>query len=241
MVTSSISINVGGTCQAFWRAAKRGLGPVPDAFRRQVNDLNTFDSHAVLGTNETSPVHRDETGIVFWRVAARPDDPWSPFCLRLGSLSSPRANPGAWLVAGKSLRQPFGTVLCYSLSLSLLLHSVESRPLSDDDAEPSPEIEDPGRPFRRLIQAILLASLQDYVGSQDRQTFLEARCFLFPESTDKKEHLARLLECSGLDAGWFRERCEQLRLRAVAPEGQAASASRYAVKRRVRERCRQAF
>jgi len=130
---------------------------------------------------------------------------------------------------------------CATLSLSLLLHSVESRPLSDDDAEPSPEIEDPGRPFRRLIQAILLASLQDYVGSQDRQTFLEARCFLFPESTDKKEHLARLLECSGLDAGWFRERCEQLRLRAVAPEVQAASASRNAVKRRVRERCRQAF
>jgi hypothetical protein len=111
--------------------------------------------------------------------------------------------------------------------------------LDEDDAELPLKLEDPGGPFRRLIQAILLASLQDYIGSQDRQTFLEARCLLFPESTDKKEHLARLLECSGLDAGWFRDRCEQLRLGAVAPEGQAASASRYAVKRRVLKRCQQ--
>lgn len=110
----------------------------------------------------------------------------------------------------------------------------------EDDAELPAELEDPGRPFRRLIQAILLASIEDFTGSNDRQTFLEARCFLFPESTDKKEHQARLVECSGLDAGWFRDRCERLRLRAIAPEGQAASASRYSVKRRVQKRCRQA-
>jgi hypothetical protein len=45
------------------------------------------------------------------------------------------------------------------------------------------------------------------------------------------------VECSGLDAGWFRDRCERLRLRAVAPQSQTTSASRYAVKRRTRQRC----
>jgi hypothetical protein len=87
--------------------------------------------------------------------------------------------------------------------------------LDEADADSLPEIEDPGRPFRRLIQPVLLASLQDFTGSNDRQTFLEPRTFLYPTSPDKKEHLARLLECSGLNAAWFRDRCEQLRLRAV--------------------------
>lgn len=109
--------------------------------------------------------------------------------------------------------------------------------LDEDDGELPPELEDPGRPFRRLIQAILLSSIEDFTESQDRQTHNEARAFLFPESTDKRAHLADLLECSGLNAGWFRDRCERLRLRAVAPEGQTASASRYNSKRRVQARC----
>jgi hypothetical protein len=109
----------------------------------------------------------------------------------------------------------------------------------EDDAELPPLIEDPGRPFRRLVQAIFLGSIEDFTASLDQQTHNEARAFLFPESTDKKEHLARLVECSGLNAGWFRDRRERLRLRAVAPEGQCTSAARFAVKRRAR--CRQPF
>jgi hypothetical protein len=115
---------------------------------------------------------------------------------------------------------------CATLSLVLTSESAESALSEEEDGEPPLPIEDPARPVKRLIQAVLLASLQDYVGSQDRQTHCEAERFLFPESSDKKEHLQRLVEASGLDAGWFRDRCEKLAKRTVAPEVQR-SANRF--------------
>jgi hypothetical protein len=57
----------------------------------------------------------------------------------------------------------------------------------EDGGESPPELEDPGRPFRRLIQAILLASLQDYVGSQDfDKPSLKQDASCFPRATTRK-------------------------------------------------------
>ena len=125
---------------------------------------------------------------------------------------------------------------CATLLIVLEPETSHSSLGEEDEAESPPEITpDPDRGFRRLVFSIILQSLLDFTGSRDYQVWAEAKCFLFPESDDKKEHLARLLECSGLDAGWFCDRLEKLRLRIKAPEGQAIN--RFATKHRGLKRC----
>ena len=107
----------------------------------------------------------------------------------------------------------------------------------EDDGEPPLEIDDPGRPFKRLLQAVLLAAVMDFSESPDRQTHNQAKAFLFPESNDRQEYLRLLIQSAGLCPRWFGDELKKLRHNVKAPERQAASAARYAVKRRVQDRC----
>jgi hypothetical protein len=131
---------------------------------------------------------------------------------------------------------PFGTSYA---TLFLVLQSDRCRESDseEDDGEPPLEIDDPGRPFKRLLQAVLLAAVMDFSESQDRQTHNQAKHFLFPTSVDRQQHLHLLIQCAGLCPRWFTDEVEKLRQNIMAPEGQAASASRYSVKRRFQDRC----
>ena len=127
---------------------------------------------------------------------------------------------------------PFGTSYA---TLFLVLQSDRCRESDseEDDGEPPLEIDDPGRPFKRLLQAVLLAAVMDFSESPDRQTHNQAKAFLFPESSDRQEYLRLLVECSGINSAWFTSRLERLRQRTVTPEGKV-TLNRYAVKRRAR-------
>jgi hypothetical protein len=68
-----------------------------------------------------------------------------------------------------------------------------------EDETPEPVPHDPTRGMRRLVLAILLQGVLDFTRAQDRETWSDAACFLFPNDPDRQEFLRWTVECSCLD------------------------------------------
>jgi hypothetical protein len=69
-----------------------------------------------------------------------------------------------------------------------------------EDETPEPVPHDPTRGMRRLVLAILLQGVIDFTRAQDRETWSDAACFLYPtDDPDRQEFLRWTTEVSGLD------------------------------------------
>jgi hypothetical protein len=78
----------------------------------------------------------------------------------------------------------------------------------DDELEDAPEPEpiDPLRGVKRLAAAILLRAVEDFLQAKNRETWIGAQRFLFPQDPACRELLRWTIDISQVNGTWLRKR-----------------------------------